>query len=130
MSDLTEFLQARLAEDEQAAREAADHDSGRWFMGDKWNIYRAESEVDEVDGTVTHDLIAWGNAKPQSEHIARHDPARTLADIEAKRRIIAEILAECEGAMYDPHRGIYGKTLRLLAQPHADHPGYDPGWKP
>jgi len=127
--DIREFLEARLAEDEARAREACDSDSGRWFMGDKWNVYRAEDEAPEEDFE-ENKLVTWGNVKPQSEHIARHDPARVLRDVEAARQRIelaAKLLAE-RGHKFWAYAG--GQLLRLEAARYADHPDYDPTWSP
>lgn len=72
-------------------------------------------------------------------HIARHDPARVLREVEAKRRIvglagpIVEAVPEDdwgetmhETAMAEALRPV----LRLLALPYADHPDYRQEWKP
>lgn len=88
MDDLIEFLRARLAEDEEAARQAADGDSGAWFVGDQWNVYRAENAAPHED-VEENPLVVYGNVQPQSEHIARYAPARVLAEVQAKRRILA-----------------------------------------
>jgi hypothetical protein len=62
-------------------------------------------------------------------HIARWDPARVLAECEAKRRIVELVLdrpirdhgdCKCESCW----------TLRLVALPYADHPDYRAEWKP
>ncbi len=137
MSDLAEFLAARLDEEEAAAREAADGDSGAWFMGNKWNIYRTEDEArsDEDYQGDEHKLVAYGNVKPQSAHIARHHPARVLREVAAMRAIIGD---EDDGlALYAVHeRGVWpeeltraaDQILRLLAAIWSDHPDYRPEW--
>ena len=62
------------------------------------------------------------------DHIARWDPARVLAECEAKRRII-EL---CGGWVPDrdvsPLAADY--ILGLLAVPYAGHPDYDEEWRP
>jgi hypothetical protein len=102
---LTEFLAARLDEDERVAHEAAESDA----MTSKPS---------------TPPTRKW-------THIARHDPARVLAEVEAKRRIVEM------GASYVPEleHGDNGEwaldaTLRLLALPYADHPDYRQEWRP
>jgi len=135
--DIREFLEARLAEDEHDARAAGWH---RWY-------------VDEEDGavrTVSHgDEVALPRRGYNAAHIVRHDPARVLRDVEAKRRVVARHHRgdrnECVGCGYfgdcdDPHvdeaptaEGGRGQTcpeLRDLAAPFADHPSYDPTWSP
>ena len=63
-------------------------------------------------------------------HIVRHDPARVLAEVAAKRRIV-DGLADA-----DPYSGYITATftaedaLRLLALPYADRPGYREEWRP
>lgn len=75
---LTEFLVARIAVDEEAALAAG---SGRWKHDGSWYLEGVEHEVvgpDEV--AFTHPAYI--------NHITRHDPARVLAECEAKRRIM------------------------------------------
>lgn len=125
MPDLIAFLCARLDEEEAAAREAADGDSGQWFMGRKWNVYRAGDE--NPYGEEENRLVAYGNVKPQSEHIARHDPARVLREVEAGRRILARHTMCVQGL----HAGPYPcPELADLLYRWADHPDYRPEWAP
>lgn len=65
------------------------------------------------------------------------DPARVLAECEAKRRIVALHDGAHECSVYVRgevdncawvERGDSCSTLRLLALPYADHPDYDPSW--
>nr|WP_237281383.1 DUF6221 family protein [Streptomyces caniscabiei] len=73
-------------------------------------------------------------------HIVRHDPARVLREIDAKRRIIAEhtvtepyaFEGETGTITYCPICLSDGKcpTLRLLALPFADREGYREEWAP
>jgi hypothetical protein len=77
-------------------------------------------------------------------HIARHDPARVLAEVAAKRRVMARhftppspvrIYAACEGCGYDygdiSQRYDIGDCpeLRDMAAVYADHPDYNPAWR-
>jgi hypothetical protein len=128
---ITEFLLARIAEDEATASAAAQY-GARWHwdasFGDLCNDAScpygmlvasngAPADVDavlmEVHGYDVHE--AWMGA----DHIARHDPARVLAECAAKRAIVA--LGEfTEGSYWD--------ALGALAAVHAGHPDYDPEW--
>jgi hypothetical protein len=68
-----------------------------------------------------------------ARHIARHDPARVLAEVEAKRRVITaeqdRVLEE--GPLPERMRGeIETDVLRLLTLPYADHPDYREEWRP
>lgn len=64
------------------------------------------------------------------------DPARMHAEVEAKRRILAEHRIEDTGADVMPRAcrrcGSFGNclTVRLLALPYADRPGYREEWRP
>ena len=83
MSDLTEFLLARIAEDEAIAQDAMCDGNGKWAS---WNR--------SWDDAGWRDLAADGEritALPTSidEHVCRHDPVHILAECEAKRRIVA-----------------------------------------
>lgn len=78
MDDLTAFLIAGLDEDEQFAVNAAGDSEGTYA---DWST-SATGVVDVVD-----DLIPT-NDSDIAIHIARHDPARVLRDVEAKRRIL------------------------------------------
>jgi hypothetical protein len=53
------------------------------------------------------------------EHIARHDPARVLADVEAKRRIVE----------WDAEQPVDRGVLNILASVYADHPDYREEWR-
>ena len=125
---LPDFLLARIAEDEEAARRAAFGYGAVWASeaddGEDWSVVHADGKRDMVgceDGDVT-------------QHVARHDPARVLAECDAKRRIV--VAAED----YDNHPwGGIGDddgwtalewALRVLALPYADHPDYDERWRP
>jgi len=122
---LTEFLLARIDEDEDAARaavEVADKQHAWWVDGpgstsDKWWVYATGENFQ-------HKAVA--------DHIARHDPARVLRECEAKRRIVAAYLAERRGA---GTTAIYvgdalEEVLGDLAAPYANHPDYRQEWKP
>lgn len=108
---LTEFLLARIAEDEAAAlrlcpgRNAA---NGHWRRGSLQD--EAVRAIDPLD----------------ADHVLRHDPARVLAECEAKRRIV-ELNATKPGRKTTFRRLL---TLQTLALPYADHPDYRQEWKP
>jgi hypothetical protein len=118
VSDLVTFLRARLDEDEAAARLAT---PGPWHCGDGgWIVPVARADI----------YASQQNAA----HIARHGPARVLADVAAKRALIADL--EDLEEMIHSDRGIgrftfSGDTtgLRYLAAVYAGHPDYDEGWK-
>jgi hypothetical protein len=56
-------------------------------------------------------------------HIARWDPARVLAEVEAKRKILS---------MYEDYtaeRRHLGPVIWALAQPYAGRPGWREEWR-
>lgn len=129
MSGLVEFLRARLEEDEAAAR-AADGDrieATPLYAGVSYPTLRGDRK-DRYTGELPATLAG---------HAARHDPARTLAEAEAKRGILAYAMrrVSCSDAhpqadMYHPDGHADRKLLQLLALPYADHPDYHEEWKP
>jgi hypothetical protein len=119
--DLTEFLNARLDEDEAAAG------AGARRVGMPW---RAEPQPGTPGGLVVDDLGLVGSTggRYAAEHIARHDPARALREVEAGRKLMAEHASNDEFSdAYDS--GLQFAVL-LLAAVYSDHPDYDPAWAP
>ncbi|HEY9367551.1 DUF6221 family protein [Streptomyces sp.] len=124
---LVEFLTARLDEDEQAARECG---------GAPWSA--PIPGMVHVDAkAIADNKLAWGQLgyvatverEHDRQHIARHDPARVLREVEAKRRIIEE----CEPGFNPPNaqaKYTAETVLQCLALPYADHPDYDEDWRP
>ncbi|AMM12338.1 DUF6221 family protein [Streptomyces albidoflavus] len=118
-ADLIAFLRARLDEDEAVARAAT---AGPWVesgVGDHgWGVsFSAPGSGVEADDS--------SQGRADAAHIARHDPARVLAEVEAKRQIVERYAWLCE------HGDTGGAwVLPLLALPYADHPDYRDAWRP
>ncbi|GIG27172.1 DUF6221 family protein [Cellulomonas denverensis] len=106
MSDLTEFLLARIAEDEYEAHQAL----GLLGIESEWHTVGA--------------LRGRGLTRADAEHVHRWSSRRVLAECGAKRRIVATI-TEHERIGYD----YAGPILELLALPYADHPDYREEWR-
>jgi hypothetical protein len=104
---LTDFLLARIAEDERLAT--------------------------EYSGLTPPFPPPWEIGLYYEEGIAMAltvSAARVLAECEAKRRIVAlavDYSPELEHG--DNGEWALDSTLLLLAQPHADHPDFDPAWR-
>lgn len=143
---ITDFLLARIAEDEHCAQMVAYmHD----LDGDSWERSGWTHTLGEVDRTrwenvsVGDRVIAftWARCTTRLQswvatHIARHDPARVLAECEAKRRIVEEHRLDqygdriaCSPCGFWPSADGGCPTLRLLALPYASHPDYDEAWR-
>lgn len=129
---LTEFLLARIHDDECLARMAfGDHNDNEpdWF--------EPFSGVVDMKG---EDVLITGDSGV-SRHIVNWSPARVLAECEAKRRVI-DTAEEASGLdlqvdgefrvgqrdeVAEPYIG--GVILRALAAVYADHRDYDEGWR-
>lgn len=148
--DLAQFLLARIAEDEAAAR-AASIGSAEWRLDDLdesvlwWPPERAEViEKERQHGYPLSDHWRGTTIESAGEqiapHIARWDPARVLAECEAKRGIIAahphrfregdgNLVGDewhCQTCMNEFR---WCPTLRLLTLPYADHPDFREEWR-
>lgn len=119
---LADFLLARIAEDEGCARFAiVEPDGVRQAPPGSWSS--PASGVVQTDD----DLWTTGDGRT-SAFVQRFDPARMLAECEAKRQIVAE----CRQWLDDGEGGEIVATTALLqlGTPYADHPDYREGWKP
>jgi hypothetical protein len=137
MTTITEFLLARIAEDEAVALPFRNElgDTTQW-------------RCDEIGGAVRQvgtpafglpDLLAKFDTHLEGAHVARWDPARVLAECAAKRAIIGEH----RESRYFTHQGCVVcrtgdgpllpveypcPTVRALAAVYADHPDYQSDW--
>jgi hypothetical protein len=111
LRDAWDERERQLAEDERVALAAIQEHSdpsGRWALGGD-----SDDNVRPADPT-GNDWVAVGPrdgglGDATAEHIARHDPARVLAEVERRRRDIAAkraIIDEYEQAQayYEQHR--------------------------
>jgi hypothetical protein len=152
IDDMITFVRLQLDEDErvaiEAARAIADHtyapvevdqhaEAARHWHARRWLYQSKVSAAGEKD---------WQGGPPEvtdsvwtevGEHIARHDPARVLREVDSLRKIVddlAAVIADDEGMGYysDGHSGLATakRTLRLLAAIFSDRPGYREEWRP
>ena len=134
--DIVEFLEARIAEDEGAA-EAATEGPWEWRpKGDTPGIYPVDGRLGWValPQMTQQQYLALTSSDPgapkhsNAEHIARHNPARILAECKAKRAIIDAIRRQEEDD--DPMAWIVasGILLKTMAAVYADHEDYAHIW--
>jgi hypothetical protein len=151
---LTEFLLARIAEDEAAARLCAEMFPSPWEVADRgWRVRIYGGDVptpdlmsdDEDAMTIRNPVVMevepdrhiedprW--LSERVEHVRRHDPARVLVECEAKRRIVEEWREADAYYASDkdaPAGELYGleTAIKHLASVYAGHPDYREEWRP
>lgn len=166
MTDLVEFLLARIGDDQERARECAKVYPPPWDMYDRGHSAKVQADGPHFRVVVDldQDQVAVGEVEwlgDPIEHVARWNPARVLAECEAKRRIVElHVIGgslrgpETDNKFYTcelcgpndwPLHKVDGRwvdvpepggdfwpceTLRLLALPYADRPGYREEWRP
>lgn len=114
MSTLVEFLLARIAEDEAAARAVAAENVG----GAAVSLHLGDN--------------AWDSEWPFAD---RFTPARVLTDAVARRQIVER---HAQSAAFgcgicSEYRREHVETceeMRMLAAVYADHPDYREEWRP
>ncbi|WP_435601336.1 DUF6221 family protein [Streptomyces sp. C10-9-1] len=154
--DLVAFLRARYDEDEQEAR-AATPGPWRWRQehGEPWEPEEGgwlDYSGEYISGADDSGTLFGPGMTPHADavHIARHDPARVLREIDAKRQLVnvhgrphecialtgsgeRSVVDGQPWELWEPeHTSDHGPctTLRLLALPYADWPGYREEWRP
>lgn len=122
MTDIAQFLAARLDEDEERAELAQSVIAGSW---DGW-------------GVIAPQLHACCDTVPNIDRAGQHlyvnaDPARVRADVAAKRALLKRLEADVDGCTDDAEwRGAstaLDRVLEYLAAPYDSHPDYDPAWR-
>ena len=121
---ITEFLLARIAEREEAAR-AASH------AGPRWKTPTVHGPIVAIDNDTEWggDPVVYDEGSPsedQAAHIALNDPAHVLAECEAKRRIVARHEVGDDCGYWDVSNC---PDMRDLASVFADHPGFQDEWR-
>lgn len=146
MNDLVEWLRPQLDRDTAVARELAgrggdDLPTGLRSAGDQVRDAYGDPEPPE-DGVGPADRL-WWLARDAADWAEAWSPTRVLRDIDAKRRIVEchepwtasngdTICGRCGREHIDGRPGGHFpcQTLRLLALPYADRPGYQEEWRP
>lgn len=134
MDDLVRWLGEQLDEDERAARRAADYDDGAahdvhgppgtWACLDE-----SEWFGPSYRGGVIAPRIGNVNAPELGAHIVRHDPARVLREIDARREALDHYVRICEHTKrgeeaYVLAEGAVAQQIKLMASGYSHRPGY------
>lgn len=142
---LVAFLAGCLDEDEAAARRAASESP--WRVSDVNDDGSRSVRCAEAPDGLWHGDVAEHIAGSDAAHIARHDPARVLAEAAAKRAILAEhsphypttypkpsgqpACGVCDEGTWDTEAVRWPcPTVRHVAAVYGGRPGYDPAWAP
>ena len=148
MDELIAFARARLDDDEAAAKAAAEQ--ARY---DEWDAVgdRTDDEIGRSNWRVVGVALmeTHPGAMASAQHIARHDPARALRDVAAKRAILelhkpqpkpgyGNDLPRCLACLSARDRWQEDwqadpwpcRTVRLLAAVWDGHPDYRQEWAP
>lgn len=146
--DIVEFLSARLDEDEALAGLATEAPWHVETAPHRTNVIVPAAGIDRV-GTTGRRLdmppiftgqtanISRAQWEADAQHIARHDHARVLREVEAKRAIVAlhgdydtdPCLKLDDSAAWDPALREPCDTLKLLAAPYANHLDFKQAWR-
>jgi hypothetical protein len=137
---IVEFIKAQLDLDERIARNApGEHwepQTEAWPESPEARVWTESATGREVEVCEAIGVFA-------AAHIARHDPAAVLVEIEAKRYLLewcAEVTAHFDwstlnqpGSLkHDPNaRATHTAVVALqsMAAPYAGRPGFKPGWR-
>lgn len=130
MDDLVAFLKARLDEDEAGVRaltvphdwHTAPGDDPEWTDEELVCMWPPEFHTPYEQDKHWRGVTIPG--PDVAAHVARHDPARVLREVAAKRRIVDRY------AWLREHGDTGDATwvLPLIAAVYADHPDYRPEW--
>lgn len=134
---LIEFLHARLDEDEQVAKNAPVNDGcippAHWTVSTHW-----ADQQRVVMGTADDFALP---TPEHATHVARHDPARVLREVQAKRAVLdlrdaltdrRAVLSEYTMRTTHTEAGVesYDHVIQHMAAVYADHPQYQSEWAP
>ena len=131
--DPAAFAEARLDEDEEVALAAGDDDTARsWTSFDIGGYPVIGAGVDDGWGVTVVGPPA--SSEVQARHIALHDPARALREVEAGRRILGRHWNCGTGGGWCDEPGLTRWSpcpdMADLLTRWADHPAYGQEWKP
>jgi hypothetical protein len=132
--DLITWLRAAFDEDERLARAGHGVDFDLAEQPDHPGMFDVEAYRDGSTGTFEVVSGPGGIRAPYVHHIVRWDPARMLAEVDVKRRIVAHIgaviLSPWTITLPDGYVDDLTRILRLLALPYSDREGYREEWRP
>ncbi|WP_262058547.1 DUF6221 family protein [Streptomyces sp. STR69] len=126
--DLVQWLNVQLDIDTARATAAAEEDGPNWHYDGRAVITHRE-----------RDLVAVGSQdfidRERGEHIAEHDPARVLREIDAKRQMLAAWSRGAPTGVIDVkyargYANALSEAVRVIALSYVGRPGYREEWRP
>ncbi|MFF8784771.1 DUF6221 family protein [Streptomyces sp. NPDC015125] len=122
MDELIQWFGEQLDEDERIARAAH---APNWSTDGRRGVYYGVEDSWMTDALTTAD----------ADHIAAHDPARALREIDAKRQVLRALeSAEVALRNTEPGKELHAlmtgsvnslrAAVRMLAAAYSDRPGY------
>jgi len=158
VDDLITWLRAQLDRDKKAAEEMKKVYPTPWELADRGWMVRIVADKPHFREVVRleqqHAPDGYGWLSDAVEHVFLQDPDRQLREVEAKRQLVKRHLPANPDA--EPREGLPGwpdkpwlycatcgsgepneypitwpcETLKLVALPFSDRPGYREDWKP
>jgi hypothetical protein len=127
MDELVAWLREQLDDDERVARACVDA-AGPERQGEPFTDGSGTAERDAFPS------YPWGNLDAELTFMqGPGHPARVLAEVDAKRRIVTMIVDRKTWRSVPPPTfidlDIESQVLELLALPYADRPGYREEWR-
>lgn len=143
MDEPVRWLGEQLDEDERITRAT---DGTAFGLQLEWSAFSEDEAFSKVTNHKGH-LVARQLGPADAAHIAAHNPARVLREIDAKRQLIARggpfCTSNCDEPGNEPmnpdtnwttplehHFGCAAyEAARVLAVPYAHRPGYREEWQ-
>lgn len=145
MEDLVRWLGAQLDTDAEKARAACEYASPEWHLDEDGETvlwwppepHIAEKEREKGLPVVSDRWRGETVGTRIAPHIAAHDPARVLREIDARRKLVERYERALENRRAHPDDlasagallALHG-AVKLLALPYADRDGYQESWRP
>jgi hypothetical protein len=146
VDDLVRWLGEQLDEDERIVGQALDFVDADWRVDATRNVVLCPLLTGSGRQSTPVTAERWRYPRIGTPglvpHVAEHDPARVLREIEAKRQVLAlhspsefgtwvgdddDQMPACS-TCGDLTARFPCKTLRLLASVYSDRPGFRPEW--
>ena len=122
MSDLSAFLEARISEDEASAKAAASVAGPHWRHDTGWSeADHPYSQVRSPGGAIVADALRGPDDEEIGPFLARHDPARVLREVTAKRAILTRHSPVTEPGFAERDEVTHEVRRQFFDQPQRRH---------